>query len=117
MSISMKVTVEGKENINKVAKAGPLVRTVLQDELTNAMLQGYQLSYNLCPVRTGFLRSTIQWFVHQLRGYLQATAPYAIYVEMGTYRMRARPFLRSGLEYALTWFRERIQNLPKRVFG
>lgn len=53
-----------------------------------------------CPVDTGFLRSTV--FVKEdgddvLIGF---DAPYASYVEFGTYKMEAQPFLRPAFDDA-----------------
>jgi hypothetical protein len=47
----------------------------------------------LCPVRTGFLRNSIQLMIangNELR--MVVTARYAGFVENGTWRMPARPF-------------------------
>lgn len=51
------------------------------------------------PVRTGRLRASIVPLplsrdLHGHRAGLHATAPYALWVEIGTQRMRAQPYLR-----------------------
>jgi HK97 gp10 family phage protein len=48
-----------------------------------------------CPVRTGHLRSTIQVLrFDDFQGMIEAYADYAGFVEYGTSRMRAQPYLR-----------------------
>jgi HK97 gp10 family phage protein len=53
------------------------------------------------PVRTGFLRSSIGYTVDSGAFTLNflATALYAMYVEMGTRRMRPEPYMRPALDY------------------
>lgn len=55
---------------------------------------------NNCPVDTGFLRSTV--FVQQAGEDVEIgfTAEYASYVEFGTYKMAAQPFLRPAFDEA-----------------
>lgn len=45
------------------------------------------------PVKTGFLKSSIQGSTSGLQGRVDAQAEYAVFVEFGTRRMSARPFL------------------------
>lgn len=53
---------------------------------------------SLCPVRTGYLRSTIYAQMEDWTLKVGASARYAAYVEFGTRRMEARHFLGSALE-------------------
>lgn len=51
------------------------------------------------PVDTGFLKNSIQvTFPDDLTGVVFVAAEYGIYVELGTRRMAARPYLRPALE-------------------
>ena len=115
MSIQMKVTVKGKENIEKVKNAGAKIQSALQDDLAYAMSFGYDIAYAVCPVRTGFLRSTIRWWIQGLKGVLEATAYYAGFVEFGTRKMGARPFIRLGSDQAALTFMQALNSLPKKV--
>ena len=115
MSISMKVTVKGRENVEKVKNAGARIQSALQEDLAYAMSFGYDVAYSICPVRTGFLRSTIGWWVQGLKGVLEATAYYAGFVEFGTRRMGARPFIRPGSDQATLTFTQAINSLPRKV--
>lgn len=70
-----------------------------------------------CPVRTGFLQSTIT--VDQPAGakwvfYFLARAPYAVYVEFGTRRMAARLFMTRAVELHTA---EMIQEVKDAVFN
>jgi len=116
MSITMKVTVKGKEYIEKVKLASSKIPAALQNDLFTAMAAGYEVAYSVCPVRTGYLRSTIQFLVQGLRGILQATAEYAGFVEFGTRKMAARPFIRIGGAEAVAKFLELVRELPKRMW-
>lgn len=66
---------------------------VLGDEVVN-------ISRGIVPVRSGFLRDSIFSDVVEsdLSLTLAATAPYASYVEFGTQRMAAEPYLRPALD-------------------
>jgi hypothetical protein len=50
-----------------------------------------------CPVETGFLRRSIGHSVVDEVGIVFASAPYAVFVELGTRYMGPRAFLRGGL--------------------
>ncbi|MCD8391211.1 MAG: HK97 gp10 family phage protein [Firmicutes bacterium] len=47
----------------------------------------------LCPVDTGYLKSSISSSVDGGAAYVSAGAPYAAYVEFGTSKAAAQPFL------------------------
>jgi HK97 gp10 family phage protein len=56
---------------------------------------------SLCPVRTGYLRSTIYAQIENWTLKIGASAHYAAYVEFGTRFMRARRFLARAVELRL----------------
>ena len=62
----------------------------------------YSHAWRNVPVRTGRLRSSIQVAIDARRMgpivKLWADAPYASYVELGTFKMAERPFLRPAVE-------------------
>lgn len=84
-----------KEAANKAVEGGALI--ILQHAKINA------------PVKTGFMRSSIQAAVIKAPQEFLAEARvvvgafYGIFVEMGTKRMAARPFLRKAAD---EWFKE-----------
>ena len=56
-------------------------------------------AYDICPVRTGYLRSTIFFkSVGLLDFEFGASADYAVHQEFGTRFFAARPFIRPALE-------------------
>ena len=64
---------------------------------TGRKMVGY--AYGICPVRTGYLRSTIHFTMTETLNYeFGAAADYAVFVEFGTYKMAAQPFIRPAYE-------------------
>lgn len=61
------------------------------DQLGEAMAG---MSFDLVPVDTGYLQSTIYWTAEGLQLEFGATADYAAPVEYGTWKMAAQPYLR-----------------------
>lgn len=57
-----------------------------------------QLAQSVCPVDTGFLKSSIGGRGEDRTGTVQATAEYAQYVEYGTWKMEAQPYFTSAVE-------------------
>ena len=55
---------------------------------------------DLCPVDTGRLRNSISYAVEESEQavYIGTNVEYAAYVEMGTSRMKARPYLKPAAE-------------------
>lgn len=69
------------------------------DIIEGALIIAIQAENN-CPVDTGYLRSTV--FVREVGEEVEIgfEAPYASYVEFGTYKMAAQPFLRPAMDEA-----------------
>ena len=57
---------------------------------------------SLCPVRTGFLQSSISCEATADGAVCSVGAGYAQYVEFGTWKMPARPFIQPALEAAMS---------------
>ena len=53
-----------------------------------------------CPVDTGYLRSTAFSEITDDDVFIGFNAPYASYLEFGTYKMEAQPYLRPALDEA-----------------
>ena len=76
----------------QLAAAAKIPRKVSKGEPTVEEAQ------RLAPVRTGALRDSIYWRkVRELIYEIGATVAYAIYVEYGTWKMRAQPYLRPAV--------------------
>lgn len=85
------ITENNKDEILK--QLGSRVPMVL--EKLGLVAEGY--AKRLCPVDTGRLRNSI---THTVRGntvYIGTNVDYAPYVEMGTSRTRAQPFIRPAI--------------------
>jgi len=63
-----------------------------------------------CPVRTGRLRDSIYARVQDWILQLGATAPYAIYQELGTRHIRPREFLKNAVSLRMQSLVNRINN-------
>jgi HK97 gp10 family phage protein len=84
---------------DKTLKLGQRVESIQRTLLRNVAQQIVGEAVPLAPVRTGFLQSSID--IHgEGTGYVEvgASAEYAGFVEFGTSRMVARPFLRPVVE-------------------
>lgn len=53
-----------------------------------------------CPVDTGALRNSIDTEVDRMAGFVFTGLDYAGYVEFGTYKMAARPYMGRAAEWA-----------------
>jgi len=77
------------------------------------------LAKSIVPVRTGFLRDSIfHDIVESNLGFdFGAKADYALWVEMGTRRMRAQPFIRAALEANQAKLIDSILRAVMQAFG
>ena len=64
-----------------------------------------------CPVRTGYLRDTIYAMVLDWLLKLGATAPYAVYQELGTRYIRPREFLKNAVSLRMKSLVNRINRV------
>lgn len=78
----------------------PRMRAEVSKEVDVVGQMMEDLAKQLVPVRTGFLQSTIMHEVDpaNLTMIFGAGAPYASFVEFGTMRMAARPYLRPAMD-------------------
>ena len=69
------------------------------DDLAEGALVIAEAAENMVPVDTGFLRSSI--FVREAGNNVEVgfSAEYASYVEFGTYKMVAQPYLRPAIDF------------------
>jgi HK97 gp10 family phage protein len=84
----------------KLVRAPNLLRQAIVDELETGGVEMEGDARTYCPVRTGYLQSTIYHNVdpEKLALEIGATADYAPYVELGTRRMAAEPFIRPAFD-------------------
>ncbi|MCJ7506340.1 hypothetical protein MUP05_07740 [Candidatus Bathyarchaeota archaeon] len=63
----------------------------------------------IVPVRTGYLRSTIFFVAVEGLAYsFGASADYSLFVEIGTYRTRAQPFIQPTVEVFASMFLDAV---------
>lgn len=84
----------------KLLKGTALIKQAIGDQLEAGGTDMEATSRRIVHVRTGYLQSTIYHKVdrNNLSLELGATADYAFFVEMGTRRMAAEPFLRPAFD-------------------
>ena len=86
-------------------------RTKVALETCGLVAEGY--AKRLCPVDTGRLRNSIN---HKQSGdteYIGTNVEYAAYVEMGTYKTRAQPYLRPAVEDHKNEYKSLIDEIMK----
>ncbi len=81
------------------------IRAAALEETKNAQAYAVALAKQYVPIDTGALRDSIKAeriVANQyiLRGDITANTVYALYVEFGTYKMRAQPYLRPASDLA-----------------
>lgn len=59
-----------------------------------------------CPVDTGRLRASITYDTDDTTMYVGTNVEYAPYVEMGTVKMQAQPYLRPAIEDHINEYKE-----------
>lgn len=107
----MAAILAGMSKLTAQLEAVGLAFTV--DDLVEGALIIAVEAENNCPVDTGYLKSTV--FVREAGDDVEIgfEAPYASYVEFGTYKMAAQPYLRPALdeaeERALSAIVDRVQ--------
>ena len=76
------------------------MREAKTDALTAIIIVAEDKSVRLVPVDTGRLRADISHFVEPDGRFalLGTNVDYAVYVELGTFKQVAQPFIRPGLE-------------------
>lgn len=83
--------------------SGP--ESAVAKQLAKMCVQIDRRAKQLCPVDTGRLRSSISWAIvpdgRSIAGVVGTDVEYAPYVEFGTVKMDAQPFLRPAF-YAVT---------------
>jgi len=84
----------------KLAAASQRLKSEVAQQMDGVGADMEDLAKSVVPVRTGFLQSTIYHQVDEstLAMDFGATADYAGYIEFGTRRMAAQPFIRPAFD-------------------
>jgi len=69
------------------------MRRRVHEQLASWAEEVEALARHLVPVRTGYLRSSIYAKIQEWVAEIGAEATYALFVELGTRRMKAQPYL------------------------
>lgn len=94
------------DNVDAV-KGG--IRGAIQRALERIGMQAEGYAKDLCPVDTGHLRNSITYTTDDKAAYIGTNVEYGKYVELGTVKMAAQPFLKpAAAEHTETY-----QNIVK----
>lgn len=82
------------------SKAPFKMRKGVNEAIAKSVISVERESKQRTPVKTGYLRASHLTTLYDLKGTIEPTANYAIYVHEGTRYMRGRPFLFEGARAA-----------------
>lgn len=85
---------------NRLPTISGKIRTLLEAEVAKATLGIEAAAKAKVPVRTATLQRSIHSVISGLTGRVGPSVYYGIFVEMGTRRMGARPYMRPAAEAA-----------------
>jgi HK97 gp10 family phage protein len=109
MSVDMEMHIDGLPALReKLKRLDEGMKRNVQDAMRFEAEAMKNTAKARCPVRTGRLRDSIYAKVRDWILQLGATAPYAIYQELGTRYIRPRQFLKNAV-----WLR--MQSLVNRI--
>lgn len=119
MTISLRAEVTGaKEIIARLGDVDASARDGLSDGLAEAAESLRREARSAAPVRSGKLRDSIAVAGDALPGFaVTARAPYARFVEFGTRKVPARPFLMPALLRLRRALVQRVAETLSRAMG
>lgn len=99
MAIEIKCDVEGVEEFKaSMEHLDSSMQRQVHQQLASWAADIESLAKQIVPVRTGHLRSTIYARISEWVAEVGAEADYALFVEMGTRYVRARPYLYPAIQ-------------------
>ena len=99
MSVEISCTIEGVQDfVRAMDRFDSAMQRRVHAQLVSWAADVKALARQLVPVRTGHLRSTIYAKIREWVAEVGAEATYALFVELGTRRMRARPYLYPAIQ-------------------
>jgi HK97 gp10 family phage protein len=108
------IELRGFDKFINFCKEFPLKSRIAFDEFSNESSRLIaDRARRKAPYRTGRLRSSIK----ALNGRVEAQAPYALFIEYGTKKMKAKPFLRTAINELIEELRRILASEIKDVFG
>ena len=102
MSVEISCDIKGVEELQKAMhNFDSAMQKHVHRQLASWAADVKALAKQLVPVRTGHLRSSIYAKIHDWVAEIGAEATYALFVELGTRYMRARPYLYPAIQQHL----------------
>lgn len=102
MSIEISCYVKGIEEFQRAMRNfDSAMQRQVHRQLLSWAADVKALARQLVPVRTGYLRSTIYAKISEWVAEIGAEATYGLFVEFGTRRMRAQPYLYPAIQQHL----------------
>jgi len=102
VSIEITCDVKGVEEFQKALRNfDSAMQRQVHRQLVSWAADVKALARELVPVRTGHLRSSIYAKINEWVAQIGAEATYALFVELGTRRMQARPYLYPAIQQHL----------------
>lgn len=107
----MNISVNG---LDKLMSAFEKARVELPIQLKNAMFNSVKQirtsAQEIVPVRTGMLKKSIQstYTITPFVGTVSVGQPYGKYVEFGTWKMRAQPFMRPSMQKNIKYIQDQF---------
>lgn len=105
------VRVTTREDNSSRVKSG--IKAAIQNGLSQIGMKAEGYAKDLCPVDTGLLRNSITHVVSEDKAYIGTNVEYGPYVENGTSKQRAKPFLRPAAQNHGSEYREILRNALK----
>lgn len=99
MSIEISCYVKGIEEFQRAMhNFDSAIQKHVHRQLVSWAADVKALAKQLVPVRTGYLRSSIYAKISEWVAEIGAEATYGLFVELGTHRMRAQPYLYPAIQ-------------------
>lgn len=93
------MTIQMRLGLNSLSDLAPRIMAAVDAEMEDAAEELAFLAQDLAPVRTGTLRASIHaQRIDHLALQVRADAEYAAYVEYGTSRAPAQPYMTPAME-------------------
>ena len=111
-----RVLIEGVPMIQaKLKHINTETHAELKKEITKASLNVQREAKKICPVDTGRLRSSITVERNDLVAEVGSNVKYAPYVEFGTKRQRAQPYLRPAYHKEEPKLKSAIEGILRKL--
>lgn len=108
------MTIQMRLGLGTLSDLAPRIMDAVDAELNDAAEEIKFLAQELVPVKTGLLRSSIHVErIDHLAVQVRADADYAAYVEYGTSRAPAQPFMTPAIEAVRAGYQARIARAIK----